>query len=210
MPTTPRAGDGAARPDWWTEYVKSLPWWIRFFLPFVFAPLPLYVAHLFLPQAVGKVASMLAIIVFAIDVAVITGLSLDLVWWVVFGTAVWVELWIILWIVSNLEALRRWRPAGRFFARQERKAERMYRRSEWVRRFHFWGVVIVTFLPLGSGVILGTLLSKFTGMGDRRAIAAVFIGTVMWVGFLTLVFALSLDAIKEWIERLPGHETPEA
>lgn len=177
---------------------------IRVLLPVTLFPLPLIVASITAPEAVPKLLLFTSIMVFAIDAGVIAGLANDLIWWTVLLSAVYMEFMIIVFLISNLELLRRWRPAGRFFGRQERRAEKLYHRRTWLRRFHFWGVVVITFLPLGSGVVLGTFLAKFTGMGDRRAIAAVYFGTVLWVGFLTLVFGLSIDEIKRWIEAVPG------
>lgn len=188
----------------WYWYTKQAPAWLPFVVPLLLMFAPFVLALVELPQAAGAIASISGTVIFALDVAIVTGLAFNLEWWVVLATVIWMEGLFTVWLVSNLELIRRWRSADRFFVRRERHAETVYRRRAWIRRFHFWGVVVFTFLPLSSGVIVSTFLAKFTGMGDRRTVAAVMLGTATWAAFLTWVFAASIGEIRVWLEKVTG------
>lgn len=175
-------------------------------LPILLAPAPLLLAALQAPDAVPKLSSILPLVVFALDVALLTGLCLQLKWWVVLGAALWMELMLLVWLMRNLDLLRRWRRFDRFVRRREAQAAQIYDRRHWIRRFHFWGVVGMTFLPLNTGIFTGVFIGKVTGLSDRTTVGAVFLGTTLWASFLTAVFALSvrtaLDALSKVLPEL--------
>lgn len=197
------------RYDLWWWYRHHLPGWIAFFLPILLAGAPIVVAAVRFPEALPKFLVFEATIIFALDVAIAFGLIVaEFQWYVVLLTSFWMEFLLLIWLLKNLEFLRRFQWLDRFFRRRETRALDLYQRRAWIRRFHFWGVVLFTFLPLNSGVILGVLVGKVTGMSDRRLFAAVYFGIALWASFIVWIVTLSIELfhpiVDDLRQKLPG------
>lgn len=190
------------RVDPWRWYQERIPAWVAFFLPIVLVPIPILLALIEQPEVIPKLWLIQLLTLLALDVAIVSGLLLNLHWWVVLSVILWMEFLLLVWLVRNLEIIRRWPPANRFLQRREARALRMYQQRTWIRRLHFWGIVAITFLPFGTGIWVSTFVGKVTGMSDRVLIGAVYFGTVLWSAFVTWVFAFSIEFAQPWIEKV--------
>lgn len=201
----PPPSPSVLRPwDWY----KQLSAGLGFVLPIVLAGVPVLVAELLFPGSAGKVVSLASTTIIAIDVAIVFGLCVQLKWWFVLAVVYWIEFLLLAWLIKNLDLLRRWRFMSAFLQRREDRALAAYQRHRWIRRFHFVGVMLFTFLPLGSGVFVGTFIGKVTGMPDRIVFLAVYLGTVLWASTVAIVIDLSLDSILEWIRKIAPNLNP--
>lgn len=196
---TGSTGVGPARGgswDPWSVYAERLPGWAGLFLPLVLAPAPVLVAAFVRPGAVAEVWSLVGAAVAGLQFAVPLGIAYRFPPWTLLGVVLWVQFLFLAWIVRNVELLRRWRKFDAFLRRKEEAAARTYAHHHWLRRFHFLGLIVFIFLPVGSGLLTGVFVGKLTGMSDRRLVAAIFLGTLLWAVVLVFVGDVIGDAIR--------------
>lgn len=158
---------------------------------------PILAAALVAPELVGPIWKLALAALLGIQAGVAVGLSLRLDPGFLLVIMLWVQFLFLIWVVRNIELMRVIGRVDRFFKRQEEKAARAYERRAWLRKFHFVGLAFFTFLPVGSGLLTGVFVGKITGMSDRRLVASIFLGTVVWA----VPFAYGTDAIVEALRR---------
>jgi uncharacterized membrane protein len=179
-------------------------WWLRglgFFGPLILFLAPILFLGLLAPELMSRTLGFYPLAVIAgVDVSILTGTGLRLEWWYVLAWVVWGQMLLTAFMLWNLRFLRRWRRADRFFTRQEHKARKAYARHEWLRRFHFWGLAVFTLLPVGSGVYVGVILGKLTGLADLKTWTALMIGTVLWATILAYGGTHAWDLVTTWFD----------
>ena len=91
---------------------------------------------------------------------------------------------IIVYIRRIFAWLRlRWAALDGFISRMEKKAET---KGETVRRYGFWGLIILVAIPLpGTGAWTGALAAAFLNLRLREAIPAIFIGVCIAAAIMT-------------------------
>ena len=91
---------------------------------------------------------------------------------------------IIVYIRRIFAWLRaHWAALDGFISRMERKADT---KGETVRRYGFWGLIILVAIPLpGTGAWTGALVAAFLNLRLRDAIAAIFIGVCIAAAIIT-------------------------
>ena len=91
---------------------------------------------------------------------------------------------IIVYIRRIFAWLRRhWAAMDGFITRMERKADT---KGENVRRYGFWGLIILVAVPLpGTGAWTGALVAAFLNLRLRDAIPAIFIGVCIAAAIMT-------------------------
>ena len=91
---------------------------------------------------------------------------------------------IIVYIQRIFAWLRlRWAALDGFISRMEKKAET---KGETVRRYGFWGLIILVAIPLpGTGAWTGALAAAFLNLRLREAIPAIFIGVCIAAAIMT-------------------------
>jgi uncharacterized membrane protein len=129
-----------------------------------------------------------SITVAGLDVGLGTAVVLNFEWWYILVWTMWSQALLAAFLLINMRLIRAWPRLDRFFARQELKALKAYEKHQWLRRFHFWGFCFFIVLPVGSGVYLGVVLGKMTGLDDRKTWLALMLGTAIWAA--VLIFAL--------------------
>ena len=78
---------------------------------------------------------------------------------------------------------RHWAAMDGFITRMERKADT---KGETVRRYGFWGLIILVAIPLpGTGAWTGALVAAFLNLRLRDAIPAIFIGVCIAAAIMT-------------------------
>jgi len=195
---------GSRAPHWsrhvdpWYWYTERLPPLVSLFIPLALVLLPLGLAALFAPSLVAPMWKLELLALAGIQLAVVYGVGVQLTPWFILVIVLWVQFLLLVWIVRNVELIRQWSRIDRFFQRQEEKAALAYERRHWLRRFHFVGLALFTFLPVGSGLVTGVFVGKLTGMSDRRLVASIFLGTVLW----TILFTYVGDAVGDAIRRV--------
>lgn len=171
--------------DFWTRGFGFFGPILLFFLPI----LPLAILR---PELVGPTMSFYAVAaLLGVDVSVVAGLAAGLHWWYIFLWVMWGQMLLTAFLLWNLRFLRRWKRADAWFTRREARAIVAYERHAWLRKFHFWGLMFFTILPIGSGVYIGVLIGKYTGLDDHKTWLALMIGTAIWL-FLLVYFGVHL------------------
>ena len=91
---------------------------------------------------------------------------------------------IIVYIRRIFAWLRaHWAALDGFISRMERKADT---KGETVRRYGFWGLIILVAIPLpGTGAWTGALVAAFLNLRLRDAIPAIFIGVCIAAAVMT-------------------------
>lgn len=186
------------RDDPWAWYLATFSAPVGFILPLALMLVPAAVISALYPDAAAKMVAFSVTLPFALDVGMIVGLQAGFKPWIVLVTTYWVEFLLLVWLMRNLNLLRRWPRFDGVLKRQEKKAVRLYEVHRWVRRFHVLGVATFVFLPFSTGVFVGILLGKLTGMPDRRALLAVYLGTIVWSAIFVWAGGHALEWINAW------------
>lgn len=75
--------------------------------------------------------------------------------------------------------------------------EKSLRKSEGVRKYGFWGLVMFVGIPLpGTGAWTGTLIAVLLDMRFKRTILAIFLGNVIAGSIIYLLSFTTLNVIK--------------
>ena len=133
---------------------------------------------------------------FAISMVPVVELRLGLPYGIAQGLPYWLALtaallgnmlpvpFIIVYIRRIFAWLRRhWAAMDGFITRMERKADT---KGETVRRYGFWGLIILVAVPLpGTGAWTGALVAAFLNLRLRDAIPAIFIGVCIAAAIMT-------------------------
>ena len=93
---------------------------------------------------------------------------------------------IIVYIRRIFAWLRsRWAALDGLISGMERKADN---KGETVRRYGFWGLIILVAIPLpGTGAWTGALVAAFLNMRLKNAIPAIFIGVCIAAAITTML-----------------------
>lgn len=196
--------DGPNPPHWsrhfdpWYWYTEVLPPGMSFFLPILLAPIPIVVAAIFETNLVGPVVQVIGATLVNPNAAIAYGFVIGLRPALALAIVLWIQLLLLVWVVRNVELLRRWKRFDRFLQKPEKRAQELYDRHHWLRKFHFAGMVVSVFLPFGTGILTGVFLGKLTGMSDRRLVTAIYVGTVLWLALLSGLGR----ALEGWVRSL--------
>jgi uncharacterized membrane protein len=194
--TGPKPPHWSRHVDPWYWYTERLPASLSLLLPLLLALAPLVLARLLDAALVAPVWQLELLALVGLQLAIPFGIFQHLAPWFILAIVLWIQFLLLVWLVRNIEILRQWGRVDRFFRRQEEKAARAYERHHWLRRFHFVGLVFFIFLPVGSGLVTGVFVGKLTGMTDRRLVASIFLGTLLWAVLFVWIGDVVGDAVR--------------
>lgn len=92
---------------------------------------------------------------------------------------------ILLFVRQVFKALRKVKGIGRLIEKLENRA---MGKSESIKKYEFWGLVLFVGVPLpGTGAWTGSLIAALLEVDFKKAIAAVFLGIMMATVIMAVV-----------------------